>query len=420
MRTRKNSRWSRWLLWFGLSISVGASAGIPKKKSVARSDDDRTYWVETVCKIAGPVLQHLSEGTLRQCMPVEQHGPEHPEYRFYGDRSVYAHLEAVGRTLCGIAPWLELPPDDTPEGKLRKQMLDWAVRGLTRAVDPLSADYLSFRTGSQSLVDAAFLAQAFLRSPRQLWGGLDGETQRRLIRAMKETRRIRPAESNWLMFSAIIEAFLKAVGEEFDLMRIDYALRQHEQWYKGDGVYGDGPDFHWDYYNSYVIQPMLVDVVGIVDAYSRQKPAILKRSARYAAVLERLISPEGTFPPLGRSLLYRTGAFQSLSQMALLKQLPEELSGAQVRCALTAVIRRMFEQPDTFNADGWLTMGFCGHQPAIGEAYTCTGSLYLCTTGFLALGLPADDPFWTAAPERWTSCKAWSGEPFPIDHAIGR
>jgi hypothetical protein len=37
------------------------------------------------------------------------------------------------------------------------------------------------------------------------------------------------------------------------------AVNVHETWYKGDGFYGDGPDFHWDYYNSFVIQPMLLE-----------------------------------------------------------------------------------------------------------------------------------------------------------------
>ena len=50
-------------------------------------------------------------------------------------------------------------------------------------------------------------------------------------------------------------------------MRVDYALRQHDQWYKGDGIYGDGPQFHWDYYNSFVIHPMLLDVL---DACARR------------------------------------------------------------------------------------------------------------------------------------------------------
>lgn len=59
----------------------------------------------------------------------------------------------------------------------------------------------------------------------------------------------------------MVETALYHMGEECDFMRIDYALRQHEQWYQGDGLYGDGPQFHADYYNSFVIQPMLVDII---------------------------------------------------------------------------------------------------------------------------------------------------------------
>ena len=43
-------------------------------------------------------------------------------------------------------------------------------------------------------------------------------------------------------------------------MRIDYAVNKHLERFKGDAVYGDGDHFHWDYYNSFVIQPMLVDM----------------------------------------------------------------------------------------------------------------------------------------------------------------
>lgn len=37
----------------------------------------------------------------------------------------------------------------------------------------------------------------------------------------------------------------------------------NEEWYKGDGWYGDGPDFHFDYYNSFVIQPMIIQVLDV-------------------------------------------------------------------------------------------------------------------------------------------------------------
>ena len=146
-------------------------------------------------------------------------------------------------------------------------------------------------------------------------------------------------------------------------MRVDYALRQHEQWYKGDGAYGDGPAFHWDYYNSFVIQPMLLDVLDAVaatrsPAWKAMRRARARRGPRrYAAIQERLIAPDGTFPPIGRSLAYRFGAFQLLAQIALRRALPEGVAPGQVRGALTAVLIRTLDAPGTFDADGWLRIG---------------------------------------------------------------
>lgn len=220
----------------------------------------------------------------------------------------------------------------------------------------------------------------------------------------------------------MIEAALASFGEHWDQMRVDYAVRQHEQWYKGDGIYGDGPDFHWDYYNSFVIQPMLIDVLKAVSKFApgwqEQYPMVVKRARRYAAVQERLISPEGTFPAIGRSLAYRFGAFHLLAQSAWMHELPQAISPGQVRAALSAVIQRMIEAPGTFDTNGWLTIGFCGHQPSVGETYISTGSLYLCSVALLPLGLPGDDPFWTDPPEDWTAKKIWSGQNVAADHAI--
>lgn len=409
-----------------LAVALAAVCILPdgwaaRKKQAELPKSDREVWAETAYKIAYPVLSNLAAGTLHANMPIEQRGPSHPEYGAYGDRTKYAYLEALGRTICGIAPWLELPVDTTTrDGKMRKELLDLSIRGLRNAMDTTSADYISFAVGYQALVDAAHLAQGLMRAPKNLWGGLDEATRERIVYEMKQTRKVRPNVSNWLMFTAQIEAFLRSVGEGYDQVRVDYPVRQMNAWYKGDGVYGDGEPFHWDYYNSFVIQPMLIDVLGVMgDGFPGLRERVLKRAARYAEVTERMISPEGTIPPLGRSLQYRTAALQVLSQMALQDRLPKSLSKGQVRSAMTAVIRRFFEQPGTFDVNGWLRIGFCGAQSEIGEAYTCTGSLYLCLTGFLALGLPEDDPFWTAPGEPWTSRRAWSGEPFPQDHSIG-
>jgi hypothetical protein len=305
---------------------------------------------------------------------------------------------------------------------LRVRYADLARRGLAVAVDPSSADAMNFTKDRQPLVDAAFLAQGLLRAPRALREGLDTATRANLVRALESTRVIVPGFNNWLLFSATVEAGLAALGAPWDRVRVDYALRQHGQWYKGDGTYGDGPAFHWDYYNSFVIHPMLLDVLDAVgddsDAGKAMREPELRRAQRYAAIQERLISPEGTFPAIGRSLAYRFGAFQLLAQVALRRGLPPEVTPAQVRGALTAVMRRSMEAPGTFDESGWLRIGFAGHQAGVGERYISTGSLYLCAAGLLPLGLPASDPFWTDPPQPWTAQKAWSGQPFPIDKAL--
>ncbi|MFE5321599.1 DUF2264 domain-containing protein [Paenibacillus sp. NPDC056579] len=373
---------------------------------------DRTYWLSKLNQIAAPVLQYTSAEQLKIMMPVEGKTD---------DRPLYTHLEAVARLLAGMAPWLESSSENDEESISRERFAGLARKAIDHATNPVSPDFMNFSEGNQTIVDSAFLAHAILRAPKQLWGLLEDRVKENVIQAFVQTRSHKPYFSNWLLFSAMIETFFYRVGADWDPMRIDYALRQHEQWFLGDGIYGDGPDFHADYYNSFVIHPMLLDIIdNIHEALPDLAPLrdkIASRARRHASVLERVISPEGAFPVIGRSLAYRFGAFQLLSQIALRGELEEHLDPAQVRCALTSVIRRTIEMPGTFDSEGWLTIGFCGHQPGVGENYISTGSLYLCSTVFLALGIPPEDSFWCGEEKDWTSKKAWSGQPFPIDHA---
>ena len=381
----------------------------------ARLTDDRAYWVATLTRMARPVLENLAAGRLHAAMPVEVR-PGAPA------RADVSHLEAFGRTMAGLSPWLELGPDDSAEGRLRGEYLALARQALANAVDPAAPDFMNWTRGGQPLVDAAFLAHAVVRAPRTLWDGIDATTRRNFVRALESTRAITPYYSNWLLFSAMIEIALLRMEAPWDAMRVDLVLRKLEEWYVGDGTYGDGPEFHWDYYNSFVIQPFLLDILGALrdrqaryaDLYRRQ----LEISRRYAAVQERLIAPDGTFPVIGRSMAYRFGAFQLLAQVALLQQLPESLPPAQVRSGLSAVIERVMSAPGTYDAGGWLRLGLYGSQPALAETYISTGSLYLATTVFLPLGLPPAAPFWSDPPLRWTSQRVWSGENLAADHAL--
>lgn len=337
-------------------------------------------------------------------------------------RRQFTYLEAMGRLLAGIAPWLESGPETGAEGDLRRRYAEWARMAIQAGTDPASPDFMNFNHGSQPVVDAAFLSLAIVRAPTELWKKLEPAAQRNLIAALQSTRVIQAGYSNWLLFPAMVEAALSTMGVWWDPMRVDYAVRTLDTWYKGDGVYGDGPAFHWDYYNSFVIHPMLLNILDTISrsspAWDRYRGVMLERAVRYAAIQERLISPEATFPPIGRSLCYRFGAFHLLAEIALRQKLPAEVSPEQVRCALTAVMRRMISAPGTFDEQGWLRVGFYGHQPSIAEEYISTGSCYLCSAAWLPLGLPPSDPFWARPRRQWTSQKVWEGQAVPADHAL--
>ena len=406
-------------IFLGLIFSfclVSIQAQSTKKAVSNDGNRERKYYITTLAHIADPVLTALSHNELKKLMPVEAaKGAEE-------SRKKVTYLEAMGRLLAGMAPWLELGPDHTQEGKLRKKYIDLAVKSIHNATDPQSPDFMNFNQGGQPLVDAAFFSQALLRAPNQLWGRLDQKTKANVITALKSSRVITPGNNNWLFFSAIIEAALLKFDGTCEMAPINKAIDMHMKWYKGDGVYGDGASFHWDYYNSFVIQPMFLEVLQTLKEAGRGDEktyeTILKRAKRYSVIQESFISSEGTYPPIGRSLAYRFGAFQLLSKIALMEALPPSIKPRQVRSALYTVIKRQIEAPGTFDKDGWLQIGIYGHQPAVGEGYISTGSLYLCSEAFLVLGLPADNEFWTGKDEDWTSKKVWKGQDVHLDHAI--
>ena len=378
---------------------------------------DRDEWVRTLDRVARPVIWNLSEETLRQNMPRETRGTQH-------DMSL---LEAFGRTLCGIGPWLELGPDDTREGRLRAEYIDRTLQALQHAVDPQSPDYLEWtgRQGRQPLVDAAFLCEGLVRARTQLLDRLDGTTRQHLIDALRQVSQIKPYESNWLLFDSMVEALLYELTGECNMQDLLYGVDRFMTdggWYVGDGLYSDGDDYHQDFYNSIVIHPMLTDVLeemtrcgmDVGDRLTVQ----LRRQQRFAVQLERLISPEGTYPCIGRSICYRFGVFHSLAHTCYYHRLPDNLPPAQVRSALTAVMHRQMKTKGNFDREGWLTVGFSGHQIDMSEGYINTGSTYMCAAVFLPLGLPATDPFWSEPFQPWTNLKAWKGVDVGADHAL--
>jgi hypothetical protein len=321
--------------------------------------------------------------------------------------------------LSGISPWLQQEGGSKSEVELRNQYRKWALKGIKNSLDSNANDFMRYDITGQQLVDASFLALAFVRAP-WLWESLDKKSQEAMVKSIQTTRSFKPAFSNWLLFSAMNEVFLAKFGYEWDVMRVDYALQQLEQWYVGDGMYKDGTSYAFDYYNSYVIHPYLATITSVLktktNGYNQMIEKIKRRNERFSIIQERLINTDGTFPATGRSIIYRGAAFHHLADMAWRKALPKELTPEQVRCALTAVVKKTLESPSTYK-NGWLTLGLYGAQPNIADSYNNQGSPYLCTSIFLPLGLPESDAFWSNPVTKWSAQKIWSGEDFPNDHA---
>jgi hypothetical protein len=75
--------------------------------------------------------------------------------------------------------------------------------------------------------------------------------------------------------------------------------------------------------------------------------------------------------------------------------------------------------PSTFTKEGWLQLGLVGDkQQSLADSYSNTGSMYLTSLVFIALGLPETDEFWMGPFTEWTQQKAWSGKPFKKDYAV--
>nr|WP_288281446.1 DUF2264 domain-containing protein [uncultured Prevotella sp.] len=400
---------------------------VEAKKKATKQLSDREYWCEQAYKMAQPVLENMAKGELQKNMQTEFS----PSFDNRNRKVVY--METFGRLMAGIAPWLALPDSafgssaaEQKELAQVRQLREWALASYKNSVDPESPDYLCWGVAGQNLVDAAYIAESFIRAYDALWVPLDKVTKERYIKEFKKLRSIEPPYTNWFLFSSTIESFIaKAAGlREYDDFRVMMTIRKVEEWYVGDGWYADGPVFAFDYYSSYVFHAMYLETLqNMIDArantrleYKKYYDRALKRAQKFSIILERFISPEGTFPVIGRSTPYRMAAMQPLALMAWYQKLPRELSNGQVRAALTQVMHRMYDQQQNYNEGGFLTIGFCGHQPETADWYTNNGSLYMTSLSLMPLGLPASHDFWTCKAEPWTQVKAWGGQPFPKDH----
>ena len=381
---------------FGLAAS---RRDVDAQSPVSAARPERDAWTERARRLADPVLRHLAAGTLRARMPVEQAAG--------ADRRALTHLEAVGRLLSGIAPgssWTTPAHPRRPRAHTtrRWRAMDARVRSNRRRPT---------RSTSRSGVASRWwtppsCAQAVLRAPRAAARRASiPTTQARPGRGARlDTRRI-PARLQQL---AAVQpppsrpALALRSGPTWDRMRVDYALRQHEQWYQGDGHYGDGPS---------VPLRLLQQLRHPADARGRARRRgrpVDRRGPTMRATRRRRVPRRYAADPRAprrprrqrsrrSAARWRTGAARStpLAQAALATRRcpPGRAAGAGPRRPRPPRSAARCDAAGTFDADGWLRIGLCGHQPARRrELHLHRQPLPVRHRGLLPLGLPPERP----------------------------
>ena len=108
-----------------LLVLMLVAVPVSAKKKVVKTPSDREVWTTLLYRMAQPVLEPMAEGRLQQVMTYEN-GNLEVSPTWDGRNKKVTYMEAFGRLMAGLAPWLSLPDDETPEGLQRKQLREWA------------------------------------------------------------------------------------------------------------------------------------------------------------------------------------------------------------------------------------------------------------------------------------------------------
>jgi hypothetical protein len=359
----------------------------------------KKLWKDKLLKLVEPVLIGFVNKNIKNIFKSEFSPFLHNTDKFYKN---IVYIELFCRTILGISPLLEKD----------EYLLDLTLKSF----DICFSGYINWHCGEQLLVEIANLSLAFLRCPT-LWDNL--KNKKYILTVIKKTTtEFEPHPNNWILFKCIIDIFLFKNNEINNIRHVNKYLDNFEnEFYIGDGWYKDGKIFHMDYYNSYVILPFLAEIYKELNNSSKLE-IIHTRIKRQSEFLERLISSDGTFPLFGRSMVYRAAVFHALVYACYNNILPDSLTYSQVRCALTEVIKKMFDNENNFDDEGFLQIGFMSYQPQLADSYSNKGSLYFTLLVFMPLGLNDEHQFWTEEEKDWTQKKAWKGSNIIKDKSI--
>ncbi|MEY9863433.1 hypothetical protein ABH935_009083 [Catenulispora sp. GAS73] len=291
---------------------------------------------------------------------------------------------------------------------------DFYARGLAAAMAPDSPDRWGKAIGvneikqwngtPQPIVEAANLAFGLAISRTRFWDELDDKLRDQTAEWLTHHAVKHGSDNNWLLFTAVIEAFLVSAGYDVPGGHAQEDVELFESWYLGDGWYNDGPispttrhGNRVDHYNSWVIHPFLWQWYQLSDQPAERRERYLGRLGEFADSYALLFAADGSSLHQGRSLTYRQAVLGGLWTAAL-AGVGSEAAGATRRLA-SGVLRR-FTADLGVGVDGAPSLGWSAEEfLPMCQIYSGPGSPYFAGMGFLGLAAPAEHPLWTEAEQ---------------------
>jgi hypothetical protein len=326
------------------------------------------------------------------------------------DRGLVPGLEGFARMSVAWGAWLGLASNPvtlaTPRGGVDAERLH--VLGLLDGTDRRGRWYWGeIEDRDQRIVEAAELATGLWLGRARLAPALGADGLRQVLDWLDRVHGRDTYDDNWVLFPAIVATVQRFFGRSVPDAAIDAGIDTMLARYRGDGWYADGPGNAFDAYTGWAVHWDLL-LWARIDGHRRprERSLVQRRARTYLRSITSQFASDGSRPLFGRSLGYRFAAAAPFALAALL-DLRAVTAGLARRIA-SGTIARHLELGAVDPETGWLRRGVGGEKPSVCERYVSAGAAAWAAHVFVALGLPADAPFWTA-PE----------EPLPVEVGDG-
>lgn len=308
--------------------------------------------------------------------------------------SVTEKLEGLSRTLFAASVLLRENPHLTINNI---KVADYYRHQLVKLTKPDSNTFIPHREKDagthQTLVEFGAIAISLFVAPEVLWHPLSKTERDALASVMLSWGDGPTVPSNWKFFNIFILSFFKQQGYAVNEPLLVEYLNLSLDHYRGDGWYNDNPAY--DYYSMWAFQMygiLWADFFG-----NKHHPQIAKQFAANFRDINNnypyLFARNGDMIMWGRSIAYRFASITPLTLMSL--EGDDSVNFGWMRRIASGNLLQFLQHPQ-FLQDRIPTLGFYGSFAPAVQQYSVRGSTYWSLKAFMALLIPAKDPFWTA------------------------